>query len=120
MKHKQLRLKSDFAVVIGNTRSQAAEMVLPPGEKEGGSLGRKIPRLTNYLSALHGEEMKKIQLQGGDPSKAKEPELLIIADRMTPYNLLVEVMFSAKQKEAGFKHFRLILQKNFPPHLAGG
>jgi len=36
MKHKQLRLKSDFAVVIGNTRSQAAEMVLPPGEKEGG------------------------------------------------------------------------------------
>ncbi|HEY1548171.1 MAG TPA: hypothetical protein VGG28_10135, partial [Kofleriaceae bacterium] len=89
-----------------------------PGEKEGGSLGRKIPRLTSYLAALHQEELKKVQLQGGDPSKAKEPELLIIADRMTPYNLLVEVMFSAKQKEAGFKHFRLIVQKNFPPHVA--
>jgi len=36
MKHKQLRLKSDFAVVLGNKRSQAAEMVLPPGESEGG------------------------------------------------------------------------------------
>jgi hypothetical protein len=37
---------------------------------------------------------------------------------MTPYRLLVEVMFSAKQKEAGFKHFRLIVQKNFPIHPA--
>jgi mannose-6-phosphate isomerase-like protein (cupin superfamily) len=36
MKRKQLRLTSDFAVAIGNKRSQAAEMVLPPGESEGG------------------------------------------------------------------------------------
>jgi hypothetical protein len=28
--------------------------------------------------------------------------------------LLIEVMFSAKAKEAGYKHFRLIVQKNFP------
>jgi mannose-6-phosphate isomerase-like protein (cupin superfamily) len=36
MKHKQLRLKSDFEIVLGNGRSQAAEMVLPPGRSEGG------------------------------------------------------------------------------------
>lgn len=36
MKHKQLSLKRDFKVVLGNQRSQAAEMVLPPGESEGG------------------------------------------------------------------------------------
>jgi mannose-6-phosphate isomerase-like protein (cupin superfamily) len=36
VKHKQLKLKQDFAVVLGNRRSQAAEMVLPPGESEGG------------------------------------------------------------------------------------
>src|SRR5437868_15516292 len=36
MKRKQLKLTSDFAVVLGNPRSQAAEMVLPPGESEGG------------------------------------------------------------------------------------
>src|SRR5437763_214435 len=40
MKHKQLRLKSDFAVVLSNQRSQAAEMVLPPGELEGGADNR--------------------------------------------------------------------------------
>ncbi len=36
MKHKQLRLTSNFKVVLGNRRSQAAEMVLPSGQSEGG------------------------------------------------------------------------------------
>jgi mannose-6-phosphate isomerase-like protein (cupin superfamily) len=36
MKHIQLRLQSSFKVVLGNNRSQAAEMVLPPGQSEGG------------------------------------------------------------------------------------
>ena len=29
--------------------------------------------------------------------------------------ILVEVMYSAKQPDAGYKHFRLIIQKSFPP-----
>lgn len=37
MKRKQLRLRQSFGVVLGNERSQAAEMVLPPGGSEGGS-----------------------------------------------------------------------------------
>ena len=36
MQHAQRRLRSQFAVVVGNRRSQAAEMVLPPGESQGG------------------------------------------------------------------------------------
>ena len=40
MKRKQLRLQSSFKVVLGNERSQAAEMVLPPGKSEGGSDNR--------------------------------------------------------------------------------
>lgn len=36
MPHKKLRLKRGFRVALGNARSQAAEMVLPPGETEGG------------------------------------------------------------------------------------
>ena len=35
MKHKRLRFGRGFRVVLGNRRSQAAEMVLPPGESEG-------------------------------------------------------------------------------------
>lgn len=36
MKRKHLRFGEGFRVAIGNRRSQAAEMVLPPGEAEGG------------------------------------------------------------------------------------
>ena len=36
MKRKQLRLGEGFRVALGNRRSQAAEMVLPPGGAEGG------------------------------------------------------------------------------------
>ena len=36
MQHKQLRFAKDFQVAIGNRRSQAAEMTLPPGDSEGG------------------------------------------------------------------------------------
>jgi len=35
MKQKRLRFGKGFRVVIGNRRSQAAEMVLPPGDAEG-------------------------------------------------------------------------------------
>jgi biopolymer transport protein ExbD len=102
-------------VVEGKAVVSVANGDVDPAEKEGGSLGIKIPRLTNFLAALHQEEIKQQQKAGIDPAKAPVPELLIIADRTTPYRLLVEVMFSAKQKEAGYKHFRLIVQKNFPP-----
>ena len=82
-------------------------------EKEGGTLGIKIPRLTNFLASLRQEEIRQMQRSGIDPAKAPPPELLILADRATPYRLLIQVLFSAKQKEAGYKHFRLIVQKNF-------
>lgn len=86
-----------------------------PAEKEGGTTGIKIPRLTNFLSALHREEDAARQRQPGfNPATAPAAELMIIADRTTPYRLLIEVLFSAKQKEAGYKHFRLIVQKSFP------
>ena len=100
-------------VVEGKSIVSVSNGSVDPSEKEGGSLGIKIPRLTNFLATLRQEEIKQLQQAGIDPAKAPPPELLIIADRTTPYRLLIEVMFSAKQKEAGYKHFRLIVQKNF-------
>lgn len=40
MKKKNLRFGRGFRVVLGNRRSQAAEMVLPPGKSEGGGDNR--------------------------------------------------------------------------------
>ena len=36
MKRKHLRFGKGFRVAVGNRRSQAAEMVIPPGDCEGG------------------------------------------------------------------------------------
>jgi mannose-6-phosphate isomerase-like protein (cupin superfamily) len=40
MKRRHLRFGTGFRVAIGNSRSQAAEMVIPPGGAEGGPENR--------------------------------------------------------------------------------
>ncbi len=40
MKRKKLRFSLGFRVAMGNRRSQAAEMVIPPGSSEGGPENR--------------------------------------------------------------------------------
>ena len=40
MKHKTLRFGKGFNVVLGNRRSQAAQMVLKPGDAEGNDRNR--------------------------------------------------------------------------------
>lgn len=40
MQRKTLRAAKGFRVILGNKQSQAAEMVLPPGDKEGGAHNR--------------------------------------------------------------------------------
>jgi biopolymer transport protein ExbD len=102
-------------VVEGESIVGVSNGQVDPAEKEGGIQGIKIPRLTNFLAKLQQLQLAALRAKPGhDPSKEKPPELMIIADRTTPYRLLMEVMFSAKQKEAGYKVFRMIVQKAFP------
>jgi biopolymer transport protein ExbD len=82
------------------------------GEKEGGARGYKITKLTRVLSGLRAIETQNALDKGREPPKV--PELLIIADRTTPFRLLFDVIYSAKEKEAGYKRFRLIVQKHEP------
>lgn len=81
-------------------------------EKEGGARGYKINKLTRVLGGLRAVEDQKLREQGKEP--AKVPELMIIADRTTPFRLLFDVIYSAKEKEAGYKRFRLIVEKHEP------
>ncbi|HUH03176.1 MAG TPA: hypothetical protein VML75_14365, partial [Kofleriaceae bacterium] len=73
--------------------------------KAGGISGMQIVPLTKFLQALRIENEQTLKAQGKAPPL---PELMIIADRLTPYRLLLQVMYSSKVKEAGFKRFRLI------------
>jgi biopolymer transport protein ExbD len=109
-----LIITSNGIVVEGKSIVSVRDGDVDTAEKEGGSTGLKIPRLTNFLANLHALEEQK-RAQNPDPNAKQEPpELMIIADRTIPYRLLIEVMYSAKQKEAGYKRFRLIVQKSFP------
>jgi biopolymer transport protein ExbD len=102
-------------VVEGKAIVSVRDGDVDTAEKEGGSTGLKIPRLSGFLSKLHALEVDKLAQKERETGKKQDPpELLIIADRTIPYRLLIEVMFSAKQKEVGYKHFRLIVQKSFP------
>ena len=100
-----LVLEGEEIVAVRNGAVDAAE-------KEGGARGYKISKLTRVLSSLHRLEDEKAREKGREI--AKVPELLIIADRTTPFRLLFDVIYSAKEKEAGYKRFRLIVQKHEP------
>jgi len=102
-------------VVEGESIVSVTDGQVDSAEREGGLQGIKIPRLTNFLAKLHQLQLAALRSKPGhDLSKEKPPELMIIADRSTPYRLLMEVLYSAKQKEAGYKVFRMIVQKAFP------
>lgn len=110
-----LIITKEGIVLEGQPIASISNGNIDPAQKEGGATGLKIPRLTTFLGNLRKQEM--IDKRSKDPTydPAKDPaELLVIADRTTPYHVLVEVMFSAKQKEAGYNRFRLIVQKAFP------
>ena len=41
----------------------------------------------------------------------KLPELMVIADRLTSFRLLWQVIYTATRQEVGYKRFRLIVLK---------
>lgn len=59
MKRKNLRLESGFRVVLGNHDSQAAEMVLPPGNAEGSPQNRHRGA-DQWLYVLSGTGVAKV------------------------------------------------------------
>ena len=68
---------------------------IDPSDKEGGTFGIKIPKLSHMLGKI--------------PSA---PSLQLAIDKATPYRVLVEVMFSAKQPEAGWKSFDILARRD--------
>ena len=59
MKRKTLRFGVGFRVAIGNRRCQAAEMVIPPGEAEGGP-GNRHRGADQWLFVVEGTGVAKI------------------------------------------------------------
>jgi mannose-6-phosphate isomerase-like protein (cupin superfamily) len=77
MQRRQLRLARGFRVALGNRRSQAAEMVIAPGQAEGGSANRHR-RSDQWLYVLGGTGLARINGKG---YRLRSGTLLLIEHR---------------------------------------
>jgi biopolymer transport protein ExbD len=107
-----LIITSTAIVVEGNEIVPIRNGVIDASEIEGGARGYKISKLSRELKSLRDDEKGKAK----DPNAV--PELMIIADRTTPFRLLFDVIYSAKGDKSStgllYKRFRLIVQKHEP------
>ena len=74
MKQAKVVYKSEFEIIAGNARSQAAVMVLPPGESEGGK-GNRHEGSDQWLYVASGEGTATIK---GKAHKLNPGSLLLI------------------------------------------
>ena len=74
--------------------------------QDGNVLSNKIPNLTKALGALRSSNEAEA---ARNKEAAPKPELIVIADAEVKYGVLLKVFFSARDKEAGFKQFRLVV-----------
>jgi biopolymer transport protein ExbD len=76
-----------------------------PALKQTGENSFYITPIVDVLTKIARRERKVAALQG----QAFEGELLVIADRYTPYRLLTEILYSSGQ--AGYANYRLMVLK---------
>jgi biopolymer transport protein ExbD len=108
---------TDKAIVIeGKVVAAVRNGDVDASAKVGGATGRQILKLSKFLAALRRENEAKMKREGKTPPK--QAELMIVADRTTPFKLLLLVMNSARigeteGKEDGgeYKRFRFITLK---------
>jgi biopolymer transport protein ExbD len=76
--------------------------------KRGGPNDLYIVPLGNALQAARKTDVAIRRAKGLDPSSS---EAIVIADRMTPYRLLIEVLFTLGQSDFGRYHLMVIQSK---------
>lgn len=76
MRHKVLRFGNGFNVVLGNQRSQAAQMVLAPGKSEGNAQNRHRGA-DQWLFVISGRGTARVN----DTRHALRPGSLLLIER---------------------------------------
>lgn len=78
-----------------------------PSLKKDGALGTEITKLSQFLGLMRVENAKRKIAHGKTPPE--KPELVIIADKSTPYRLLFEVIVTSRSDIARYRGFRLVV-----------
>jgi biopolymer transport protein ExbD len=91
-------IEGDAVAPVNNGKVDAS--LKPDGEN-----GYKIGPITDTLTKIANRERKVAELTG----QKFEGELMVVADKGTPYRLLTEVLYSCGQ--AGYANYRLLVLK---------
>lgn len=89
-------------------RESTAQTGVGAQYKRGGPNDLNIVPLANALQAARKTDIAIRRAKGLDPSSS---EAIIIADRNTPYRLLIEVLFTLGQSDFGKYHLMVIQSK---------
>jgi biopolymer transport protein ExbD len=101
-------LVGDDKVLVLPGRESLAQTGVDARYKRSGPNDLYIVPLGNALQAARRTDKLVRQAKGLDPSSS---EGIIIADRTTPYRLLIEVLFTLGQNEFGKYHLMVIQSK---------
>jgi mannose-6-phosphate isomerase-like protein (cupin superfamily) len=82
MPHKHLRFGKGFSVALRNARAQAASMVIPPGEAEGGDDNRHRGA-DQWLFVVSGNGVAKL----GKQSHSLRAGTLLLIERGTAHEI---------------------------------
>jgi biopolymer transport protein ExbD len=104
-------LVGDDKVLTLPGRESLAQTGVDARYKRSGPNDLYIVPLGNALQAARRTDKLLRQAKGLDPSSS---EGIIIADRTTPYRLLIEVLFTLGQNEFG-KYHLMVIQSKGPP-----
>jgi biopolymer transport protein ExbD len=104
-------LVGDDKVLTLPGRESLAQTGVDARYKRSGPNDLYIVPLGNALQAARKTDKLLRQAKGLDPSSS---EGIIIADRTTPYRLLIEVLFTLGQNEFG-KYHLMVIQSKGPP-----
>jgi biopolymer transport protein ExbD len=104
-------LVGDDKVLTLPGRESLAQTGVGARYKRSGPNDLYIVPLGNSLQAARKTDKLIRQAKGLDPASS---EAIIIADRTTPYRLLIEVLFTLGQNEYGKYHLMVIQSKSAP------
>jgi biopolymer transport protein ExbD len=101
-----LTITKRVVLVEGEAVAPVNNGKIDPALKRDGENGYFITPLVDLLNRLSNKERKVAELTKGK----FDGELMVVADRNTPYRLLTEVLYSCGQ--AGYANYRLLVLKN--------
>lgn len=104
---RNVMITKSYILIEGEPVAPVSGGRVDPAYKDNGTENSyNIKPIVDILNRIANQERKVAELQG----RKFESELMVVADKTTPYRLITEVIYSCGQ--AGYSNYRLLVAKN--------